>query len=128
MTTNKSGLKPVAHRILVKPDAVEETTKSGLIYKTEQTVEQERWSQVKGTLVDMGGQAFTAPFSEAEREMLKPGARIYFRKFEGIVIDGADGEEYRLCTDTDVGGVVLDEGAVATVQRRDRSKLDAKRA
>lgn len=125
---NKSGLKPVAHRILVKPDPVEERTKSGLILKTEQTVEQERWAQVKGTLVDMGAQAFTAPFSETERDALKPGARVYFRKFEGIIIEGADGEEYRLCTDTDVGGVVLDEGAVATIQRRDRTKFDAKRA
>ena len=120
---NKSGIRPVEYKILILPDSVEETTAGGII-KPLRAHEMEQWAQVKGTLVALGGKAFI-DFPEAEREVLKPGARVYYRKYEGIVIPGADGEEYRLCNDKDVGGLVENESAVAFVRARDRAGLDA---
>lgn len=121
---NKSGIQPVEFKILIKPDPVEKKTAGGII-KIEKTHESEQWAQVKGTLVAMGAAAFGDPFTESEREMLKPGARVYYRKYEGIMIDGADGEEYRLCTDKDIGGVVEHENAIPISVGRSRAGLDA---
>lgn len=125
MTTyqNKSGIRPVEYKILVKPDAVEEMTAGGII-KPDKSHEMEQWAQVKGTLAAVGGQAFI-DWPVEERKVLVPGARVYYRKYEGIVIEGADGEEYRLCTDKDVGAVVENESAVQVVQGRSRAGLDA---
>ena len=120
---NKSGIRPVEFKILILPDPVEETTAGGII-KPQRAHEMEQWAQVKGTLVALGGRAFS-DWSEADREVLKPGARVYYRKYEGIVIPGADDQEYRLCNDKDVGGLVENESAVPFVQGRDRAGLDA---
>lgn len=121
MYPNNSGIRPVEFRVLIKPDPVEEVTAGG-VWKPEKAHEMEQWAQVKGTLVAMGSRAFE-DFSEDEREILIPGARVYYRKYEGIVIEGADGEEYRLCNDKDIGGVVENESAIPTVKARDRSGL-----
>ncbi len=119
---NKSGIRPVEYKILIKPDAVDE--KIGSIIKPAKTHEMEQWAQVKGTLVALGGKAFI-DWPGEERKVLVPGARVYYRKYEGIIIEGADDEEYRLCTDKDVGGVVENESAVQVVQGRNRAGLDA---
>ena len=120
---NKSGIRPVEYKILIRPDAVEQVTAGGII-KPERAHEMEQWAQVKGTLVALGGKAFI-DWPDDERKVLVAGARVYYRKYEGIMIPGADGEEYRLCTDKDVGGVVENESAVPFVQGRSRAGLDA---
>ena len=121
---NKSGIRPVEYKILIKPDAVEEKTVGGII-KIERTHEMEQWAQVKGTLVAIGAKAFI-DWPDEERAILVPGARVYYRKYEGIIIEGADDEEYRLCTDKDIGGVVENESAVQVVAGRSRiGGLDA---
>ena len=120
---NESGIRPVEFKILIKPDAVEEVTAGGII-KPEKAHEMESWAQVKGTLVAAGSRAFE-DFGKDERATLSPGARVYYRKYEGIVLTGADGDEYRLCTDKDVGGVVENESAVPISKGRNRAGLSA---
>ena len=122
MMQNESGIRPVEYKILVLPDPIEEKTAGG-IFKPDQTHERESWAQVKGTLVAAGGRAFE-DFPEDERGNLAPGARVYFAKYQGILIEGADGKEYRLCNDKDIGGVIDNEQAVPYVVGRDRSGLD----
>lgn len=117
---NDSGIRPVEFKILIKPDPIDEMTAGG-IFKPQQSHEMEQWAQVKGTLVAFGSRAFED--WKADRKALEPGTRVYYRKYEGIVITGADGEEYRLCADKDVGGVVENESAVPYVVGRDRSAL-----
>lgn len=123
MYPNDSGISPVEFRILIMPDVIEQITEGGII-KPPQAHEMEQWAQIKGTLVACGGRAFE-DFTEDEKEALSPGARVYYRKYEGINIIGADGEEYRLCNDKDIGGVVTNERAAPNVKGRDRSGLDA---
>ncbi len=121
---NESGVQPVEFRVLVKPDLIAKYTSGGVL-KTDKNFDLEVWAQVKGTLIAKGDRAFE-DFSEAERKALVPGAKVYYRIYEGIVIQGADGEEYRLLSsDKDIGGVITNEMAIPTVVGRDRSGLDA---
>jgi co-chaperonin GroES (HSP10) len=121
---NSSGIRPVEFKILIRPDLIEKITEGG-IHLADNIHERQKWAQVKGTLVAAGGNAFQHPFTDEERDVLVPGARVYYRIYEGIVVEGADGEEYRLCTDKDVGGVVENESAIPFVQGRDRAGLNA---
>ena len=120
---NESGIRPVEYRILVLPDVVKEKTDGGIILP-DQPREMQQWAQVKGTLIALGGRAFE-DFSPDERKALKPGARIYCRKYEGIHITGADEKEYRLCNDKDIGGIVTNELAASNLKGRSRAGLDA---
>ena len=121
---NESGIRPVEYKILIKPDIVEEKTAGGII-KPDKTHEMEGWAQVKGTLVAIGGAAFGDPFTAEEHDCLVPGARVYYSKYSGITFTGSDGEEYRICADKDLGGVVENENAVPIVQARKRGGLSA---
>lgn len=121
---NQSGITPVEFKVLVRPDKMEEKTAGGII-RPDQLKDREKWAQVKGTLVACGDAAFGTPFSDAERKALVPGARVYFSKYVGTLMEGADGEEYRLCTDKDVGAIVTNEMALPSVAGRSRAGLDA---
>ena len=120
---NKSGIRPLEYRVLIRPDTVKQVTDGG-IWKPDKSHEMEQWAQVKGTLIAIGGSCFK-DYSESERAMLVPGVRVYYSKYSGINVPGADGEEYQLCTDKDVGGVVENESAVPSVKGRTRAGLDA---
>lgn len=106
---NTSGLRALEYKVLLLPDTVEEITAGGII-KPQSTAEQDSWAQVKGTVVSVGGKAFD-DWSPDERGILKPGARVYYSKYEGVLVQGADGEEYRLIQDKGIGAIVLNEDA-----------------
>lgn len=106
---NTSGLRALEYKVLLLPDSVEEVTAGGII-KLQSTAEQDSWAQVKGTIVSVGGKAFD-DWSPDERAALNPGARVYYSKYEGVLVQGADGEEYRLIQDKGIGAIVQDEGA-----------------
>lgn len=108
---NTSGLRALEYKVLLLPDSMEEVTAGGIIL-TDQKIEQDSWAQVKGTIVSIGGIAFTNPdWCPEERKLLKPGARVYYSKYEGVLVQGADGEEYRLVQDKTISAIVLNEGA-----------------
>ncbi len=122
---NESGLRPVEFKVLIKPDDVEEKSKGGILIP-EKHVDRQQMAQVKGTLVAFGGRAFE-DWTEDERELLVPGARVYFDIYSGVKLIGADGEEYKLTTDKQVGSLIEREGAVPlhSVRARSRKGLDA---
>jgi len=125
---NESGIRPVEYKVLIKPDPAfnEQKTAGGIIIPDDAN-ERHQAAQVKGTLIAVGGKAFNDPtmWSDEEREDMAPGARIYFNKYQGIVLNGADGEEYRLCTDKDVGAIIEKEGALSVVKGRKPGGLGA---
>jgi|TARA_R100000656_G_scaffold19339_1_gene17627 co-chaperonin GroES (HSP10) len=104
---NTSGLRAVEYRVLIKPDSTEEVTAGGIIL-TDDNAERNSWAQVKGTIASIGGSAFE-DWDPVERGALQPGARVYYSKYEGVLIQGADGEEYRLCNDKMIGAIILNE-------------------
>ncbi len=124
---NESGLRPVEYKVVVKPDSVEKKTAGGIII-TERHSDRQQMAQVKGTLVAVGGKAFTGScWGEEEVLKLVPGARVCYDKYEGITFYGADEDEYKLLIDKGIAGLVLDERAVPlhAVRGRSRAGLDA---
>ena len=105
---NNSGIIPLDMRVLVKPDAVEEVTKGGIILAAS-VVEQEKYATVKATLVASGVNAFAEARSNPEFTPPKPGDRVMIAKYGGVNIKGDDGDEYRIMNDADV--VALLKGA-----------------
>ncbi len=96
---NDSGITPLGHRVLVKPENVEETTKSGIIIAIGSGRDREQMSQVMGTVVAVGNTCWK---DQAEAEWAKPGDFIMFGKYSGLTTIGKDDVEYRLISDLDV--------------------------
>jgi chaperonin GroES len=98
---NTSGFIPIDLRVLVKPDPVKDRTAGGIILANAH-VEREEHATDKGVLVAVGVNAW----SEASRAngfvAPQPGQRVAFAKYGGRLIEGADGEKYRIMNDEDV--------------------------
>ena len=101
---NRSGLNPVEYKVIVKPDDVDETTQAGIVIPAE-TRDRERLSQVKGVLVACGGNAF----EDWRGRIPMIGDRVYFGKFAGLRIKGANKEWYQLVNDKDIAGIITEE-------------------
>lgn len=107
---NDSGLQPVEYKVLIKPEAIEETdpmlsrAKSAIpgFQLASQVSEREQMAQVKGTLVAVGGNAFEGWHDP----MPKVGDTVYYAKYAGLNVPGKDGVEYRLANDKDVSAIV----------------------
>ena len=102
---NKSGIKPVEYRVLVKLDDVKHVSKGGIIFVPE-TIDNKRFSQEKGTLIAFGGSAFE---DFPEKEEFQPGTRIMLSKYAGVKVRGVDGETYQLSNDKDVTAILTEE-------------------
>ena len=92
------GLKPEGVRVILLPDPVEEVTTGGIIIKAEETKDNEKMQNVKGTIVAIGPKADI----ETIDGMLMVGDRVLYAKHSGIMVDGEDGVEYRLANDEDI--------------------------
>lgn len=101
---NNSGITPLDLRVLVKPDPVED--KVGSIFIPESHKEREEHAQIKATLVAVGVNAWAEAKAHPEFVAPVPGTRVLIAKYGGILIDGADGEKYRIMNDADVTGVL----------------------
>lgn len=98
MSKNKTGINPKGHRILVLPDEIETTTKSGIITATGTQVFREELAQVDGVVVAMGSTCY----SDQPEAWCKVGERVVFGKYSGIIRHGKDGKKYRVINDLDV--------------------------
>lgn len=96
------GIHPVEYKVLVRPDPVEEKSKSGIILSVGEAKEREQMAQVKGTLIAIGGNAF----EDWRGKVPQPGDRVMIAKYAGLVCRGEDNSEYRLCNDKDVSAVL----------------------
>jgi co-chaperonin GroES (HSP10) len=114
-------LIPCGHRVLVKPDAVEETTKSGIVLMTETQKKMERAGTQKGTVVAVGPTAWkafdriTVRQSDGTDKVVGGeawagvGDRIYYSRYGGVFVEDADGEEFVILNDEDVVGILRGE-------------------
>lgn len=73
--------KPIAHRILVKPDPVEEKTKSGIVVVTNERMEMN--AKVTGVILEIGEDAWAAYKPKTEFAGLKVGDRVAYAKYAG---------------------------------------------
>jgi co-chaperonin GroES (HSP10) len=95
---NLSGWRPLECKVLVLPDTPRALTATG-IHIPNATVDREWHAQHLGTLVAVGGLAFQ-DWPESDRP--RPGDRIHLNRYQGQVIEGADGRKYRLMNDVDI--------------------------
>ena len=104
--TNKSGIHPTGHHVLVLPDEVKEKTKGG-IYLAPQGREQEQRAATKGRLIAIGPSAWKE-FADGE-PWAKIGDYISFAKYASINMKGSDSKDYALLNDQDILAVFLDD-------------------
>lgn len=102
-------LKPAGHRVLVKPDPIEETDDTmakakemGLeIIKDAQTKRAEEASQVVGTIVSIGNTAWVG-FDDGE-PWAHVGNRVLYSKYGGRFVQDPDtDEEFVVLNDEDI--------------------------
>lgn len=98
-------IKPVLHRVLVKPDKLEEKTSSGIIIQHDK---REEAAVEKGVVVRVGSTAYKEFGTLADDQGVKPGARVTYAKYAGKVIMDGD-TKYILLNDEDIVGVLEDE-------------------
>ena len=98
-------IKPVLHRVLVKPDKLEEKTSSGIIIQYDK---REEAAVEKGIVVDVGSTAFKEFGTTALEQGIYPFARVTFAKYAGKIIMDGD-TKYILLNDEDIVGVLDNE-------------------
>ena len=115
---NKSGVQPVEYKCLVKvfPEDDKVEDKSGfykskstkIIYQSAQK-EREEQGKMVGIFIASGGIAFTGDNGAPpwpKYNIPKPGQWILFDRYGGCLLDGMDGEQYRLISDKEIGAIV----------------------
>ena len=102
---NSSGIKPLDLKVLVLPDAADETTKGGIIIP-DSTKDRQKFAVVKAQLIEVGDNAFkewgvgNAPAA---------GLRILMAQYAGARVKGQDDREYVLMNDEDVIALIEEE-------------------
>jgi len=115
---NTSGIHPSGDRILIKPETVEKVSEGGIILMDD-TTQKQGMAQVFGHLVDVGKDVW----SDYQGAFAQIGDRVMFAKYGGLVVDGKDGEQYRLMNDTDITATVDEDlDAASLVPRTSISK------
>lgn len=98
---------PVGHRVLVKPDKVEEVSKGGILI-AKQVVEKEQLAQATGVVIGHGLDCW----KEFEFPWAQIGDRVVYQRYAGMRIpDGKGGfmEDTILLNDLDITGIILED-------------------
>lgn len=98
MIENNSGIHPQGNRILIRPLEVEEKTASGIIVSTSTMKEREDMANTTGEVIEMGKEVFM----DCLTPWCKPGDRVVFAKYAGLLYLGKDGCKYRLINDDNI--------------------------
>jgi co-chaperonin GroES (HSP10) len=102
--TKITGLAPAGHRILVKPDEVEEVSKGGIILDT-RNKDREEHGQCFGTIVGIGPNAWNIHDGEP---WAKVGDRVLFARHGGFAIK-ISGKLHRVMNDEDITAIITGE-------------------
>lgn len=93
-------ITPAGHRVLVKPDPVEEVSKGGIVIATKANEQQLKNATTIGTVVAIGMNAWKA-FDDGS-PWAKVGDRVSYAKYGGKSIKDASGEEFVVLNDEDI--------------------------
>jgi co-chaperonin GroES (HSP10) len=96
--SNESGIYPLNYRLVVLPDDIVTTTKSGIITVSKGNEFKEEMAQIEGLVVAMGDGCF----KEDPNPGCKVGDRIIFGKYSGLLFEGNDKKKYRIINDENV--------------------------
>lgn len=100
--------KAIAFRIIVRPDPIEEKTKSGIVLAVDKKLEM--GACVTGTILDIGPDAWAAHKPSRPFAGLEVGDKVYFAKYAGKwVVDGITKEEFLVINDDDVVCKIIED-------------------
>lgn len=91
--SNVSGINPQGYRVLIMPLEIEEKTSSGIIVTTSENREREQMANTTGEVIAVGDEC---------NGWCKPGDRVVFGKYSGLLYLGKDEKTYRLVNDEDI--------------------------
>jgi len=100
--SNESGIRPLDLKVLLLPEKTEEVTKGG-VYLPDAVKDKEKFAAVRATLIAVGQNAFREWGAGAAPEV---GATVMTAQYAGLRQKGADGQDYIICNDVDVIGVL----------------------
>lgn len=92
-------IKPLADRVIVKPNPAEETTKGGLILP-----DTAKEKPIEGTIIAAGAGRITEDGKNVPMNV-KAGDKVLYGKYSGTEIK-IDGEEYLIMRESDIYGIV----------------------
>jgi chaperonin GroES len=118
-------LYPEGHKVLVKPDMVEDTSKGGIIIpdiaKNTQQV-----AATRGDIIALGPLSqvrFSEDLDGVSMRNAKPGDRVIFAKYSGSSIKyGLKREEFRFILDEDIVCFIDDDEKEEPVARKSMVK------
>ena len=95
---------PAGHRVLIRPDSVEEITKGGIVLP-KQVQDAEQNATIMGTIVALGGNAWKA-FDDGN-PWANVGDRVGFAKYGGMIVTDPDTQEkLRILNDEDITFII----------------------
>ncbi len=106
-------IKPILHRLLVKPEKIEETdevlkkAKAMGIHLPEKEVRREQAAAEIGYVVSIGDTAFKDYGGDITT--VSVGDKVFYAKYAGKTVKDIDGEEYVLLNDEDIVGLIIKE-------------------
>ena len=99
---NTSGITPLAFKVLILPDPVEEVTKGGIIIPIEKATKDE-YATTRGTIVAVSGSAFSHVTDEEwGDDKPKPGDHVVYTRYAGFRCEGDDGKDYLIVKGEDI--------------------------
>ena len=110
---NDSGLTPVEFFVVVELDPQESKTAGGIIL-LDNTKERDKLAVQEGTLVAVSPHAFTYADRWPDGTIPRPGQRVLFKKFEGMIhtrkVNGVE-RHWRVLNDKSVVAIVEPESS-----------------
>jgi len=106
LVPNESGMYCTYNRVLLLPDPVSDTAgKDGIIVKPDELKERDEYAQIKGTVIDVGGNAF-----EGWKGVIPSiGDRVIYMKYSGFRFENEKTwKTYQMVDHEDVVGVLIE--------------------
>lgn len=112
---NTSGIRPLGHHVLCltegKSETAKELEKIGLAMP-EGEEKRHILAEMTGTVVEVGSSAWRAFDKAADlppSPWAKPGQKVLFAKYAGVILRGKDKQVYRMVNDEDIVAVLDDD-------------------
>lgn len=105
--TNRSGITPLDDKVLVKMDEHAEVTSGGIIIADDIRARQSMASET-AVVIALGAAAFEFTDDGQRRWSTAkpmPGDRVVVERYAGRVVQGEDGQEYRLLSQRSIGAL-----------------------
>lgn len=102
---NDSGLHPVGRFILIRPKAVAEVSRGGIVLASPEAQRKEQMGQTDGVVIACGLSAW----NDQEAPFAQPGDHVVFGRYNGLFRKQPDGNEYRLISDLEVVAILTGE-------------------